>query len=153
MHVGAGGDQKEVLSPLVEGDAPRIRDVGLHGSLQPLPLGVVAEKSAVDAANGAVGGFHVGMMEKAFAHKKGAGRIGAKGAGGVVRVVGVKTGQHNLPGIGSSIAILVAKKDQVGRLGNINAFRRQFKADRHVEFVGIDGAFVGFAVAVGVFQN
>ena len=151
MHIGAGGDQEEALSPLVEGDAPRIGNVGLHGSLQPLPMGVVAEKSAVDAANGAVGGFHVGMMKEAFAHKEGARRISAKGAGGVVRIVGVKTGQHNFPGIRSSVAILVAKKNQIGRLGNINAFRRQFKADRHVKFVRIDGAFVGFAVAVGVF--
>ena len=82
---------EEVLAPIVEGDAPRIRNLELSGALEVAALWIEAEESAVHGADGAVGAFHVGVEKQAFAHEKGTGRIGTEGTDGVVGVMGIET--------------------------------------------------------------
>ena len=63
--------EEKILTVLVEGDAPRIRDAELGVADEFFALWGVAVKSSVGASDWAVGGFHVGVEEDAFAHHDG----------------------------------------------------------------------------------
>ena len=152
-EVGVGGVGKERLSPFVEGGAPRVGDGEAGGAFEVLALWAVAEEAAVGGADGAVGGFDVAVEEGAFAHVDGAGRVGAEGADDVVGVVVVEAAEDDFSGVGAVVAVGVLEEDEVGSLGDIDAFGSELEAGGEVEVVGEDGFFVGATVRVGVFED
>ena len=130
VDAGAGGVEEKVLAPLVEGDAPWVRDVELGGAFQLATIGVVTEEAPVHAADGAVGGFHIGMEEDPFREDEGAGGIRAVGTDGVVGIVSIEAAQHDLAEVGLVVTVGIAKEHQVGFLGNVDAFWRELETDR-----------------------
>ena len=90
-HVRARCLCKEILSPLIEGNAPRIWDRKLGGTLQEMPLRGIPEKAAIGAPNRPIRSLHIGMQESSLAHVNSARRISTKCMDPMVRVVVVKT--------------------------------------------------------------
>ena len=150
---GAGGVNKEILTPAVEDVAPGIGDIHLDGALQHAALRAVAEESAIDAAHRAVRGLDVAVQKNAFAEHERAAGIGGVGTDGVVRIVGIEAAENDLGAVGLVVAVGVAEQDEVRLLGKINAFGGELEADGQIEVICKHGFLVGFAVAVGVFVD
>ena len=147
-----GGVGEERLFPIVEGEAPRIGDVGLH-ALEAVGLRIEAPGAAVIAATRAVRGLDLTVEEAAFEQVERARGVGAIGGDGVVRVVRVEAVQDQLGAVGLAVLVIVDEQGEVGFLGDIHAFRGDLEADRDVQLVGENGLLVGLAVAIGVLED
>jgi len=153
VEVGVGSFEEEGLSEAVEGGAPGVGNGEAGSALEVVALRGVAEESAVGAADGAVGGFDVGMEKGAFAHVDGAGGIGAKGGDDVVGVVIVEAAEDDFADVYFVVVVGVLQEDEVVALGDVNSVVGDFESGGEVEIFGEDNFLVCFAIVVGVFVN
>ena len=72
---------------------------------------------------------------------------------GVVAVFRTKPRQHHLPHVGFVVAVRVFQEQQVRLLRYVHAPVAKFKPQRQIQVVGKNSVFVGFAIAVGIFQD
>ena len=147
-----GGVGQEGLFPIVEGEAPRIGDVGLH-AFEAVGLRVEAPGAAVVAAARAIRGLDLAVEEAAFEEVEGARGVGAIGRDGVVRVVGIEAVQDQFRAVRLAVLVVVDEQGEVRLLRDVDAFGSDFEADRDVELVREHRLLVGFAVAVGVLED
>ena len=84
------------------------------------PLGVVAEETAVRAADRAIGGFNVTTQKRALSHQDGARRIRTKCGNGMVCVVIIEATHHDVPHVGFVITVGVLEKNQRGSLRHVH---------------------------------
>ena len=150
----AGGVGDERLAPVVPGDAPRVGEAVGDEDVELLGLRLVAEDARILDAVGTVGGFDLRVVERAFTevevaagapvegvHARGASRPSRSRAACELRIVGLV------------VAVGVLEEHQVRLRADVGAAVAELDAGRHVELVGEDGLLVGFAVAVGVFED
>ena len=107
VDIRAGGFGIEVLSPLVKGNAPRVRYADLVDTLQLVTLGLIAVKAPICRANRAVGSFYVGMQKHPFSHVDRTAFICGKCRNRMVCVMIIKSTQENFFSIGFVVFILI----------------------------------------------
>ena len=119
-----------------------------------LRTGLVTEYSAVGATPWrAKRCFHLRVVKRAFLKIDGATRIGGKTVSRMVGVSGIQAMKHALAHICLAVAIGIGQINQIRRLSHQHATIGKFKTGRIMQSVCKNGHFVGFAVAIGVFQH
>ena len=93
------------------------------------------------------------MGEDAVRHVEPA--IGAPGEAihELVRVLATETGEHHAPGVRFVVAIGIAEMDQMRLLADVDAVIAAKDGGGEIEALDEDGALVGSAVVVGVFED
>ena len=71
----------------------------------------------------------------------------------VVRVFGAEAAHDDLFGVGAAVAVRVLHEEEFGAVGDVGAAVGWEDAGGDEEALVEDGAFVGFAVVVGVFED
>ena len=92
-------------------------------------------------------------MERPFLKVERAARIEREAVGRVMRVGRVEAVQHPLLDVVVIVAVGVFEEQDVGPLRDEDAASPELEAGRVPQVAGKDGALVGPAVAVGVFEN
>ena len=72
---------------------------------------------------------------------------------GVVAILAPKAVQKDSLLIGLTVTIGVLEENKVGLLRNVDPVLAKLEAEREVEVLGKDGAFVGFTVLISVLEN
>ena len=154
MLLGGGAVADEALAPLVEDVAPGVavagRDevVDLHrAEIDDVRAGRVVR--AVRAPRGFDGGAHRDAFE--LVEQAAVGEF--EFAGDVVRVVAGPAVDQGHDEVGFVVAVGVLQEEVSRLVDDDDAAVPEFETGRAVELVVEDGAFVGAAVAVGVFEN
>src|SRR4051812_20481835 len=101
----------------------------------------------------AVGGFGLGRMEDSFLEVKSTAGVEHEAIGGMVRIGRSEAAEDSFFKVGLAIAISVLEKHEVRRLGNDDAAVIKFKTGGAMEMICKHGAFVGFAIAIGIFED
>ena len=97
------------------------------------PLRAVAEKAPVRTAHRTMGGFDIAVQKRALTHVDRPGRICTKSADDMMRVMIVKSAEHNLLRIRPVVPIGVLQQHQIRALRDVDAFRSELKSCRKVE--------------------
>ena len=142
----------EALAELVELVAPTVHPA-LEDDLQLLRRRLEAEHAARAQAHDAVGRLDLAAGVDGLAHPEAAVRAPAERVQVVVRVLGAEAGEDDAAHVGLAVAVGVLQVQQLGALRDIHAAvaGREAGGDEHV--LGEDGGFVGFARALGVFED
>jgi hypothetical protein len=94
------------------------------------------------------------VREDAVGHVKPAIGAPSEAIDELVRVLAAKTGQHDTPRVGFVVAIGIAEVDQMRPAGRCRCrHRRAEDGGGEIEALDEDGALVGLAVVVGVFED
>ena len=143
----------DVLAPVVERHAPRVRAVVGAEADQPLRARLEAKPAAVLLPHRTVGRFDLRVMKDRLAKDQIA--VGRPGeiVQRVMRVLGAEARQHDAMHVRLVVAVGVLQEREVRLLGDIHAAVTELERQRDVQVVGEHGRFVGPAVAVGVFEN
>jgi hypothetical protein len=93
------------------------------------------------------------VREDAVRHVKPA--VGAPGEAvhELVRVLAAETGEHDAPGVRFVVAVGIAEVDEVRLLADVDAVIAADDGAGEIEALDEDGALVGLAVVVGVFED
>ena len=121
VEIGVGSFEEKGLAEAVEGGAPGVGYGEAGRALEFVELRGVAKESAVGTADGAVGGFDVGVEEGAFAHVDGTRGIGAEGGNNVVGVVVVESAEDDFADVGFVVLVCVLEADEMVALRDVNA--------------------------------
>ena len=70
-----------------------------------------------------------------------------------MRVLAAKTGEHDTPRVRFVVAIGIAEVDQMRLLADVDAVIAAKDRGGEIEALNEDGALVGLAVVVGVFED
>ena len=70
-----------------------------------------------------------------------------------MRVLATEAGEHDAPFVGVVVAVGVPEEEQVRLLADVDAAVAAEDRAAHVEALDEDGALVGGAVVVGVFED
>src|SRR5690606_20839266 len=108
-HVRAGSLRKKILTPIIRGYTPGIRNGQLRGTFQVMSLWVVPIEAAIGAPDGTVRRFHIGVEKHTFPHVNRTRWIRRVGAVCMMGVMVVKAAQKNLPAIGPPIPVIVGQ--------------------------------------------
>ena len=153
VGVVAGGVGDDIVAPIVEGAAvgigEAVGDVGLEAAGE----GFVTVEGAVDVAHGAERGLDLRAVENAVAENDRAARFIDEGVGGVVGVGGVETHEDAFTRISFAVTVGVADEPEIGGLHDEDAVFEKLETGGAIQAVEEGGAFVGFAVAVGVLED
>ena len=149
----ARGVGHEILPPAVERLAPGIREAVRHEDVKLLSLSVVAEDAGIGAPLRATDRLHRRLMKRALLHEQPAGRIAREGTDRVVRVCRIEPVEHDLAEISLVIAVGVFQEDEVRLLRDVEPAVGDLEAGRQMEAIGEHRLLVGFAVAIGVFED
>ena len=151
---GEDGVRRDVISIRIKSDAPRIRVwVGSEGG--ELFCGrMVEEPGRVFGADGAVSGFGLGVVEDGFAEEKVSSGSPGEIVEGVVRILAPEAGKDDFTMVHFSVAIGISEMGEVGFFGAEDAaVAIKDEGERDVKVIGPGGAFVGFAILIGVLEN
>ena len=142
----------EALAELVELMAPTVHPA-LEDDLELLRRRLEAEHAARAQAHDAVGRLDFAAGVDGLAHPEAAVRAPTERVEIVVRVLGAEAGEDDAAHVGLAVAVGVLQVQQLGALRDIHAAvaGREAGGDEHV--LGEDGGFVGFARALGVFED
>ena len=152
--VGAArGVGHEILPPAVERLAPGIREAVRHEDVKLLSLSVVAEDAGIGAPLRATDRLHRRLMKRALLHEQPAGRIAREGTDRVVRVGRIEPVEYDLADVSLVIAVGVFQEDEVRLLRDVEPAVGDLEAGRQMEAIGEHRLLVGFAVAIGVFED
>ncbi len=144
----------DVLSPLVESDAPGIGARVAAERSQSFGFGIVAKPAAVLLAHQAISRFDLGVMKNRLAKQQVAIRRHGKIVQRVMRIFAAETGQNLATLVGFSITVGILEEEQVGlrRRRRRRRLRIQKKAGCRV-LRQKSRDLSAFAVAIGVFEN
>ena len=126
-----------------------VGDVGLEAPGERF----VTVEGAVDVAHGAERGLDLCAVENAVAENDRAARFIDEGVGGVVGVGGVETHEDAFTRISFAITVGIANEPKIGGLHDEDAVLEKLESGGAIQAVEERGAFVGFAVAVGILED
>ena len=70
-----------------------------------------------------------------------------------MRVLTAETGEHDTPSVRFVVAVVIAEVDEVRLLADVDAVVAAKDGGGEIEALDEDGALVGLAVVVGVFED
>ena len=97
--------------------------------------------------------FNLRVMERPFLHVDGSAGIQYEAVDRMVRIGGVEPVDQTFLDVVFVVAVRVFQEQQIRPLGHQDAAVPEFESGRVVNVAGERGAFVGFAVTIGVFQD
>ena len=140
------------IAPAVPGDFPWIGGEGLVFELDGAGAKVEAVGGGVDAAGDAVGSFDLGTVKDAVAEEDVTERSHGDHAA-VVSIGDVDAAEEFFLVISFAIAVGVLHVDEARLVRDDDSVFVKGDAVGDGEVVSEDGGFVGFAIAIGVFEN
>ena len=149
----SGSMQEKVLSIVIESQTPWVGDTELRIAKNSLFLRTVAVETSIRSPLRPKSGFDVAVKKDSFTHDKSTGWIGAKSGDGMVGIVVIKAGKHDLTLVITVVSIGVTQADEATALRNVDPVMRDLEPDRYVEVIGEINLLVSLSVVIGILEN
>ena len=144
----------EMFSPAIDCIAPGISSGREPGNdLQAMSSRVKSVDGIVLAAARSVNGLDLSIMKHALLHVEPSARPPDEVVDGMVTIFAPKAVQKNGLLICLIVAIGIMEENKVRLLRKVNSVLAELEAEWEVKIISKDGAFVGFAVLISVFEN
>ena len=142
----------EGLTVVVEDETPGI-DEAFVENFGLLGFGSEVPSATAHEATHAVRGLEVAVNVNRLAEVEHAIRAVLESVDNMVGVLGAKAGENRAAFVGNEVAVGVLKKEDLGGIGNIGPAVPWDDTGGDMKVVCEDGALVGNAIAVGIFED
>ncbi len=150
--VAARSVRQHALAVIIESVAPGVGEIAMRHDLQLLCARIVAPDRGSIGALRAIGRFDIRFGEDAFVQKDPAVGVPLKGADLMVGVRHPEAAGNNLAAVGAIITVGVREFPKIRRLADVYRIGIDRKAGGDIQPISENGAPIGLAVVISIFE-